>query len=497
MASISSISQIQPTVNNFLNLYLVSDRNAVKNIESAQQDISTRISILTDLKAKLKVLYDRIKSFTDVGAAKKLGSKSAESSDTTIFTATADTTASLGVNTIFVSQIARNDTVVSDRITSSGKDIAEYFEGRTISFSIRVGSESAVTISVDVNNATETNSEILTRIKDAINNSNANVSANVISDTSTTKRLTIVSDETGSSNAIELSDVSSRKFLRYIGMINGGGGRKSASGTSGGYIESQSSNLNAIFTINGIQIQSDDNEITDVLSGVTINLKKAQQTGDSPETLFITQDEETVKEQIEGFIKDYNEVIKYLNEKTSVDPSTNKRGIFSGDFTIRKLIIDLRTLVSGNISTVKSGNPKNLTEIGISIDRSGLLTLGNEDKFNEALDKGATAVTDLFDSNKGIAIRMKDTLESFVATGGIIDDARSASDLKLKSVNVRKSSLENRIKTKETSLRRNYSELQKTYGNLTSQMALIGKYDLNNLLSYGTSSSGIGLDLTI
>jgi flagellar hook-associated protein 2 len=193
---------------------------------------------------------------------------------------------------------------------------------------------------------------------------------------------------------------------------------------------------------------------------VTINLKKAQQTGDSPETLFITQDEETVKEQIEGFIKDYNEVIKYLNEKTSVDPSTNKRGIFSGDFTIRKLIIDLRILVSGNISTVKSGNPKNLTEIGISIDRSGLLTLGNEDKFNEALDKGATAVTDLFDSTKGIAIKMKDTLESFVTTGGIIDDARSASDLKLKSVNVRKSSLENRIKTKETSLRRNYSDFR-------------------------------------
>lgn len=491
MAYISSITN-QPSIDVLVNRFMEIERAPVKKMESTREDISKRITSLTNLKTKLKTLYDRVKSFTEVGAAKKLGAKSAESSNSTIFTAQADSTATLGVNTIFVSQIAKNDTVVSDRITSSGTDIAG--SGGTVSFSITVGAESAITISVEVD-ATETNSEVLTKVKDAINSSEASVSANVISDTSTTKRLTIVSDETGSSNAIELKDLNGGRFLKDIGMVNGYGTRKSAGGTYGGYIESDISNLNAIFTLNGIQIESNSNEITDVLTGVTLTLKKAQSEDDQPETLVITQDEETVKEQIQAFIKDYNDVIKYLNENTSVNPTTYKRGIFAGDFTIRQLKIDLRTIVSGNVSTVESGNPANLTEIGISIDRSGLLSLEDEDEFSEALEEGASAITDLFDSAQGIAVRIEDELEGFVTVGGTIDDARSASNLKVRNIEKRESSMETRLRIKEASLRKEFAELQKTLSGLTSQSVLLRKFGLDNIYEFGYDSGENNLDL--
>ena len=41
-----------------------------------------------------------------------------------------------------------------------------------------------------------------------------------------------------------------------IGMIVGNGARKAAQGTFGGYIESDTSDLNAVFILNGIQIES-------------------------------------------------------------------------------------------------------------------------------------------------------------------------------------------------------------------------------------------------
>ncbi len=495
MAITSSISSIngsyKPSVNVLVDRFLDVERAPIKRLEASSSNISTRVSALTNLKTKLKTLYDRVQTFSDVGTANKIGAKSAESSNSTIFTATAEANATIGVNSIFVSQIAKNDTVVSDRITADDTDIAEKYVGSTISFSLKIGSENAVTISIDVDDATETNAELLTRIKDAINSAGANVSANLISDTSTTKRLTIVTDETGSSNAIELTDLSSPKFLKDIGMINGEV-RKLASGTAGGYIYEDTSDLNANFTLNGIQIEADSNEVDDVLTGVTLTLKKTQDEDDQPETLVVTQDEETIKEQIEGFIKDYNEVVKYINEKTTIDTTTFTRGIFTSDYIIRNLRTNLRSIVSGNVSTVESGNPANLTEMGISIDSKGLLSLEDEDEFSEALEEGATAITDLFDSAQGIAIQLEDKIEGFVSVGGVIDDARSASNLKITGINKRISSIESKLKFTESGLKRKFSDLQKILSTLNSQQSILSQFGFDNYSNFGFSQSGSG-----
>lgn len=488
--------QSVPSITTLVNRYLAQDQTSVKKIESTKTDLSKRVSTLSELKTKLQTLYDRMKSFTDVGTSRTIGAKSAASSDDTIFTAEADSTAVVGINTVFVSQIAKNDTVISDRINASDTDIAEAYEGDTIVFTLQVGSGTAKTISIDVDDADETNSELLGRIKTEINNSGAGVAANVISDTSTTKRLTIVSDDTGSSNEINLTDVSSPKFLKDIGMLANGSGRDAASGTSGGYIYEDTSDLNAIFTLNGIQIESDSNEIDDVLTGITLTIKKAQSVGDSAETLSITQDAENIREQIDGFIEDYNDVIKYLNQHTSVDTTTYSRGMFAGDIAIRTLRLNLRSIVSGNVSTVGSGNPVNLTEIGISIDRNGLLTLDDEDEFTDALDAGDEAVTDLFDSDEGIAVQLQDVLEGFVLTGGVIDDARSSVNLKITTKTTQKSSLEGRLKIKESGLKQKFSQYYRNLSRLESKQTLFKKYTSNDILNLGSTTSS-GFDISI
>lgn len=482
------------SVSSLVSQYLESQQSTVDKVKSSKTDLSDRLSILTTLKTKLKTLFDRVESFTEVGTSKTISAKNAESSDETLFTAEADSTAVIGVNTMFISQIAKNDIVTSDRIDADDTDLAEKYEGRTISFSIQVGSEDAKTISIDVDDASETNEELLSRIKTEINNSGVGVAANLVSDTSSSKRLVIVSDESGSTNAIELTDISSPKFLKEIGMLQNGG-RTEASGTSGGYIYGETSDLNAVFTLNGIEIQSDSNEVEDVLTGVTINIKKAQSDGDSIETLSITADEENIREQIDRFIEDYNDVMTYLNKQTSVDTTTYTRGALSGDATIRALRLTMRSIVSGNVSTVSSGNPSNLTEIGIKIDSSGLLSFDDEDEFTDALDAGDDAVTDLFDSDEGIAVRLENLINGYTQTGGVIDDSRSAVNLKISAKTSQVSSLKSRLKIQESGLFKKYSQYQKNLTNLKSAQSVLDSYSSSSLFSFGTSSGGFNISI--
>ena len=109
MAITSSISSIngsyQPSVNVLVDRFLDVERAPIQRLEASSSNISTRVSALTNLKTKLKTLYDRVQTFTEVGTANKIGAKSAESSNSTIFTATAEANATIGVNSIFVSQI--------------------------------------------------------------------------------------------------------------------------------------------------------------------------------------------------------------------------------------------------------------------------------------------------------------------------------------------------------------------------------------------------------
>ena len=88
--------------------------------------------------------------------------------------------------------------------------------------------------------------------------------------------------------------------------------------------------------------------------------------GDDVETVTILSDSTEIREQIDNFITEYNTALKFLNDKPSVDPETNKRGELAGDFTFLKLKINLRTIISSPVSSITSGNPALLSEIGIT-----------------------------------------------------------------------------------------------------------------------------------
>jgi flagellar hook-associated protein 2 len=486
MASVSSISTQQSSVEQLVSQYIALERKPVDELETSKSGLQKKINVYTDLKAKLKTLQDLVKKFIGTGSTVKIGAKIASSSNEKIFTAEANSNASVGINTIFVSKLASRDTAISKQFQNlSGTSLASNLNGTTQEFDIIVGSNTPVRIAIDFNDENETRESILKRIVDAINNSDADVTASYIKDTTDSARITIVSNKTGSTNELTLQEVSDSSILRKLGIITASDSRPQAADTSGGFIQSDPNNLNASLTVNGIDIVRDTNTVSDVLGGVTINLLSTQTAGQNPETLTVTYDKNTIKGEIESFIEKYNDVIKYLNDKTSVDTTNFVRGDLVGEYAYGNLKFSMRTIVSGRVSSVESGGPSLLSQIGITIARDGTLKISDENKLKEYIDKGDSSISNLFSSEKGVATKIDALLNNYIRTGGIVDDDKKLLSVKIGNINKRIADFESRLKIREDTLRREFMGLQKLLSTLNSQQSMVqsSMFNYSNLNS--------------
>ncbi len=451
MVQISSLSQI-PSVEQLVSTFSARERKPVEALEQKKNVLSNTSSVLSKIKTHLNTLRTRVKGFSDIGTAAKLKAKKAVSSDESFFKVTADST---GVNTLLVSRIAKNDLAVTGTFDKTSTDIASEFNGTTQSFTIQVGSASAITVSVSFSSASESNEDALGRIADAINDAVEDVNATVISSTKDDKRLSIVSDESGSENAISLADDPGSSLLEELDFIsNANVTRQNASKTQGGFIETDTDDLDAVFEVNGIEITSSSNSVTDVIKGVTIELRKAQSPSDDPETFTISNDSAEIREQIDEFIKEYNAALEFLSDKVSVNIDTNVRGELAGNFTFLKLKINLRSIISGSVDSVTSGNPELLSQIGITINSDGSLNIDDEDTLESAITDSAQAVIDLFASSDGVATRLIDLIEGFTLTGTTIDKNISIINEQKRTIDQQIDQFDTTFKFREASLRK-------------------------------------------
>lgn len=153
-------------------------------------------------------------------------------------------------------------------------------------------------------------------------------------------------------------------------------------------VEGQSAEL----TIDGIKVTRDTNTITDVVEGLTIDLKGVTEAS-KPVTIGIKEDTDTTVKAFQSFVDQYNSTLTFVSDQLDVgDPSAekNKTGALVGDSSLIRLQSSLRSLMTQSVS---SGNPdyKNLEAIGISVDRFGAATLDTA-KLKTALADDPTAV---------------------------------------------------------------------------------------------------------
>ncbi|HID96223.1 MAG TPA: hypothetical protein EYP53_09255 [Candidatus Latescibacteria bacterium] len=154
------------------------------------------------------------------------------------------------------------------------------------------------------------------------------------------------------------------------------------------------SSQDAKFKVDNVYITKSSNTITDVIEGVTINLKSVDAT--QTVSLSISDDVDAVKSKIEEFVSSYNDLLSLIATHTSYDTETETAGVLLGDGTLRNIKSRIQRIISSAIPGLASGATfESLSQIGIKSGSGGSLSI-DDTKLTDALDEDFDAVGDLF-----------------------------------------------------------------------------------------------------
>ena len=161
----------------------------------------------------------------------------------------------------------------------------------------------------------------------------------------------------------------------------------------------------AKFSYNGVQVSRPSNVVSDVVSGVTLELMGASE---NPINISISRDNEAIISEVKAFVEAYNTLIPKLEELTRYDEDTKIAGVFNGNTDIRSIKGSLRRALG--ISRYEDGKNISLATFGFDFNDDGRM-LFNENKLRTELSANPDAVMDFF-RNSTVMINGKESQRS-------------------------------------------------------------------------------------
>jgi flagellar hook-associated protein 2 len=291
---------------------------------------------LSKFGTDLASLSTALQSLTDFNGV--FASKQGSSSDTSVVAlASASNVAAAGSHTIVVNNLAQTSSQYSDKITNASDTL-------TGSLTITIGGQSQT---LPVTGLT------LTQLAASINGASMGVSASVMKDT-TGSRLSLVSRTTGAAGQISLSSSLS----------------DDSTGTAIGFQQGMQG-MDASLNVDGLDTTSASNTVSGLIPGVTFQLLSVSPNANQPVQVQITNDNNSIAQAMNAFVTAYNAVATDIKTQEGKDSSGNPQPLY-GDPT---LALIQNQLTQGLLAGAASGSIKSLTQLGISVDQYGHMTL--------------------------------------------------------------------------------------------------------------------------
>jgi len=352
----------------------------------------------------------------------------------------------------------------------------------TGTLTIAVGANSTA-INIDSTNNT------LAGIAAAINAApgNPGVSASVLT-TSAGARLLLSGTATGAANAITVTQ-------------SGGDGGLAALTYDPAHGVTQLTQTQAAadanFSVNGFAATSPSNQVTSVISGVTLNLLGTT-AANTPVTLTIGNDTAGAQTSIGTFVTALNGLITSIHSLTSYDPATQTAGPLLGNATLRSFQNQLSNILdqvtSGSTSTGTS-----LASLGISANTQGTYST-NATTLGNALTANLASVGNFFGGANGIATQLNGLVTRYTQTGGLLDSVNKGLQSSLTDVANQQTALNKRLAVYSATLTKEYNAmdtavalLKQTQTYLTAEFnpnAGSSGSSANSSLSSGTLRTG-------
>lgn len=273
-------------------------------------------------------------------------------------------------------------------------------------------------------------------------NSGKFAAGNEVTATVVNKQLVLSAKQTGVLYKIQASG----EVLEELGVLSGSA-----------FKNVMQSARDATFTVNGLAVTRSQNSLlTDVISGVTINLASDAQ-GKSA-TLNVVSDNTSSKNAINAFITNFNNVQTYIKSKLAVTKNaddTYTRGSLSGDQSIVSLRNSLFNIVGS--SDASATVYKSLKDIGITVNSSLTMAITDSAKLENALKTNYSDVLNVVDR---IMTSVNSKLDKYTGTTSYVDQLIKANDLKTKYVATSITSMNKRLDARKESLTNYYVDIQ-------------------------------------
>lgn len=229
--------------------------------------------------------------------------------------------------------------------------------------------------------------------------------------------------------------------------------------------------LNASFTVNGVSYQRQTNDgITDVISGVTLNLKKEGEI-----SLGIQKNLSSVQENIIALVEGFNNLVKEIKETgTASDEDTTSEETenpLSDSYSIKHLLYNLQSYMGLSVNT--GSDYKSLFDLGLSVEEDGTLSL-DETILEQAITSDPEGVTTLFigDSDAGITglgDLLNSRLADLVSSEGVVPTEIDAAQTKMTKLDKDITNATERLNKKYTTMANEFVRLDTYIRQLQSE----------------------------
>lgn len=424
-------------VNGLVSQLMAIERRPLDALNQKKREYNSELSAYGKLKSDLAAVQSAIGSLQYSSSFQVY---TATPADTTLFSATADSTAIAGTHSVTVGQLAKSQKLVSTAFADTGTT-----QLGTGTLAISNGT-SSFNVTIDATNNT------LSGIANAINSATGNfgVSATILND-GTGYRLVVSPNDTGASKAITIgvTDTGDGNNLDNFGLSR-------LSYTAGGYNLTQTQAAqDATLTVDGLAgITSASNTVTGVIQGVTLSLKNAGTT-----TVQVAVDNATLTNNATSFVTAYNNLIKDVNSLHQ------KGGTLEGDNTVLTMQSQLTSVFNTAINL--PGNTYSaISQVGISFQKDGTLSLDTT-TFQAALSGHLNDVKNLFtDSTQGFAQQLNSQLNSLLQTNGVLDAATTGINNNISDITMRADQMQTRLDAVQLRLQNQFAALDGLIGSM-------------------------------
>ena len=414
-------------------------RRPIVRLEYRRTLLEAQRGALATLKTKLLDLQSATQA---LDTANEFAALTARSSVESLLTVTAGGDASPGSYDIVIHNLAEAQKDISQGYDSQYDSVGE----GTVTFT--VGGE---TIELTLRGFTS-----LEGLKNQINDNVPGINASLVYDggDSGGYRLVLVGAEAGSESG----------FTADFSGLNGGIPPAMTTHTAA---------VDALLTIDGIEVQASGNTITDAISGLTLHLHGA----DSAQTVRVdvATDAAAIADKVGDLIDRYNDLFIFVNEQMADD------GTLNGNSTLRMVASRIETMFSTALDG-GAGDVNMFYQVGITRGDERLLTFDRQE-FRDALRDDYGGVRDFFiqrEGNTGKAYLIEQTISGMTdAYHGLFKISSDSITAKLDSIDDSITRYERSVDAYRTILERKFLAMERMVASLQAQ----GSY-LSSLIIY-------------